>query len=194
MAGPGGDKARGGARVGVDKRRTHFRAHLVRRRTDARPKPCQHARAWGVHLRQSRLQHAADQPTPAGMRGADLAAVVGTQQHRQAIGGEDRQHRAWHVRHRRVGLRLLTRAQRSQFRHLRAVHLAQPARRCRQLECRRQHGAIGSHRLRHVATAQAKIEPGKRRGRHPRAVTRGHRRVDAARRRPVGVDPGLGHD
>ncbi|KAG0774882.1 hypothetical protein G6F22_013721 [Rhizopus arrhizus] len=65
---------------------------------------------------------------------AHLAAIGSGEHHRQAIGGQDRQHHARHRSHRGVGHRLTGARHRwcVEAQHGTAVHLAQPMRRGRQ--------------------------------------------------------------
>ena len=84
---------------------------------------------------------------PAGMGRAHLAAIGGGKHHRQAVGGQDRQHHARHRGYRRVGHRLARAGHRRciEAQHGAAVHLAQPVRRRRQCQPLLQQLAVVLH-------------------------------------------------
>src|SRR6185312_14627026 len=103
----------------------HFLADFVGRPGYARSQPCQQARWRHLHLFDGGFEHAGGEATPAGVGGGYGAAVVGAEQHRQAVGGEDREHGAGDARDRGVGLRLVLAWQRTQLGHGAAVYLVQ---------------------------------------------------------------------
>jgi hypothetical protein len=193
VARPGRHETFRGGRSVRHERGADLLAHLIRSRADARPQPRQQPRRRGSQLGQGRLQHTAGQTAPAGMRRGDLAAVVGAEQHRQAVGGEDRKHGAGNVRDRRVRLRLVRAGQRPQLGHVDAVHLAQPARCGRQGQRLLQRAAVGVDRVGRIAAAQAQVETIERRRGDARPLACGDGRMYLRGRRPVGENPGLGH-
>ena len=71
-----------------------------------------------------RLQHARIQAAPTRVGHRYLATIAGGKYHRQAVGGEDGEHRAGRARHRGIGFGLIeTRLDG----HGDAMHLSQPA-------------------------------------------------------------------
>ena len=101
------------------------------------------------------------------MRRGHLAAIARGEHHRQAIGGEDGEHRAWHVTDRGVGFGFVETGLAG---HGYAVHLLQPARRGRQLQGGRQLAAVLGHRIGIVTASVAEIECIERWLRHPQPM------------------------
>jgi hypothetical protein len=154
----GRDECLDGAGLGIDECGAHLVADFVRRATDRRADPDNQPRRRHAQRRDRRLEHARGQAAPAGMRDRHRTAVVGTEQHRQAVGREHRKHDAGLRRHGRIGFGFRVDRRRLRFVHRNAVHLAQPARWRGQACMQHQRVAIRRDRVRLVAAARAEIE------------------------------------
>ena len=90
-----GDERCAARPVARDERVVDLFADLVLLRSRGRPQPRHASGPAAVRIAATVASSTpAGKPAPAGVRRADFAAVVGAEQHRHAVGGEDRQHGA----------------------------------------------------------------------------------------------------